>query len=74
MRLNDLNLGAKGMVKKLNISGKQKQRLLDIGLTEGTVIESVLRSPSGDPTAYYIRGALIAIRKEDSCNIMCDVI
>lgn len=74
MRLNDLKLGAKGMVKKLNIFGKQKQRLLDIGLTEGTVIESVLRSPSGDPTAYYIRGALIAIRNEDSCNIMCDAI
>jgi ferrous iron transport protein A len=42
-----------------------RRRLLDIGLAENTVVECVGRSPSGDPAAYLIRGAVIAIRKCD---------
>jgi len=36
---------------------------------EGTKIRCVLRSPLGDPAAYRIRGAVIAIRKEDAKNV-----
>ena len=35
----------------------------------GTVVEAQLRGPGGDPTAYVIRGALIAIRK-DQANLI----
>ena len=37
-------------------------------LTEvpGTVVENELTAPSGDPTAYRIRGALIALRREQA--------
>ena len=47
-------------------------RLEELGLTVGTVIECVLRSPLSDPTAYRIRGALIAIRGRDCENITVD--
>ena len=43
---------------------------LDIGLTENTLVECVGVSPLGDPAAYAIRGAVIAIRKTDSKNIL----
>ena len=45
------------------------QRLKDIGLTEGTRVDCLMRSPLGDPVAYLIRGAVIALRKEDSQNV-----
>lgn len=46
-----------------------RQRLRDIGVTEGTNIFCVMKSPLGDPVAYLIRGAVIALRQEDSRNV-----
>ena len=47
-----------------------RRRLQDIGLIEGTDVECLQKSPAGDPVAYYIRGAVIALRSEDSQNIL----
>lgn len=58
--------GEKGIVEKLCNENSIKRRLQDIGLVKGTVVECVGISPLGDPTAYLIRGAVIAIRNEDS--------
>ncbi|MDD2434693.1 MAG: FeoA family protein [Bacilli bacterium] len=74
MTLNDLKLGSKGRIEKIKVDGKTRQRLIDMGLTEGVIVESALRSPSGDPIAYYIRGTLIAIRNEDSSKVICEAI
>ena len=48
------------------------RRLLDIGLIEGTDVACLQKSPAGDPVAYMIRGAVIALRAEDSANILVD--
>jgi DtxR family Mn-dependent transcriptional regulator len=42
--------------------GQQRRRLMDLGVLPGTVIRAEMRSPGGDPTAYLIRGATIALR------------
>jgi Fe2+ transport system protein FeoA len=42
---------------------------MDLGVIPGTVIEMETRSPGGDPTAYRIRGALIALRRESAGHI-----
>lgn len=49
--------------------GSQRRRLLDLGVVRGTEIESSLDSASGDPVAYLIRGALIALRREQAAWI-----
>lgn len=43
--------------------GIQRRRLLDLGVVPGTRVTAELRSSAGDPTAYLIRGALIALRR-----------
>ena len=48
-----------------------RQRLRNLGLIEGTNITCVHKSPLGDPTAYLIRGAVIALRSEDSSRVSC---
>lgn len=52
----------------LNISkacrGQQRRRLLDLGIVPGTKVRAEMRSASGDPTAYNVRGALVALRKQ----------
>lgn len=46
--------------------GTQRRRLLDLGVVRGTEITPEFVSASGDPVAYRIRGALIALRREQA--------
>lgn len=69
--LKDLKRGQKVTVKELKSTGSIRRRLQDIGLIEGTEVECVQKSPAGDPVAYLIRGAVIALRSEDSSNVFC---
>ena len=68
-KLCELKIDEKARVKELKIKGAMRRRLQDIGLIEGTEVKCVLISPLGDPKAYEIRGAVIAIREDDSKNI-----
>ena len=42
---------------------------MDIGMIEGTKVEKKYESYWNDPAAYYVRGAVIAIRKKDAQKI-----
>ncbi len=68
--LDFLHPGEFGIIKKLRSTGSMRRRLMDIGLIKDTVVECVGKSPLGDPTAFMIRGAVIAIRQED-CRDIC---
>ena len=72
--LSEVELGSSCIIKKINLEGSIKRRLLDIGLIEGTKVENVLVSPFKDPIAFLIRGAVIAIREDDSKNIMVELV
>ncbi|SHI71627.1 ferrous iron transport protein A [Clostridium cavendishii DSM 21758] len=72
--LNHLPLGGKCKVKELNSNGLLRRRLLDLGLINDTIIEALQKSPSGDPVAYLIRGAVIALRTEVSSMILVEII
>lgn len=69
--LGALEPGEKGEVIELSprIRGAERRRMLDLGILPGTVIEAEMNSPIGDPTAYRIRGALIALR-DDQANLI----
>lgn len=68
--LTHLNPGQRGEVLELKDTGSMRRRLLDIGLAPNTPIECIGRSPLGDPSAFLIRGAVIAIRSEDCKKII----
>ena len=70
--LNTIPEGGKVRVSRLLSSGSMRRRLLDIGLIEGTDVECLQRSPAGDPVAYLIRGAVIALRAEDASQILVE--
>ncbi|MFZ5777559.1 MAG: FeoA family protein [Bacillota bacterium] len=64
--LADLAPGRCGLVTSLLATGLPRRRLLDLGFVPGTRVESVRRSPAGDPTAFALRGATIALRHEEA--------
>ncbi len=51
------------------IRGVERRRLMDLGLLPGTTIEVEMESVSGNPIAYRIRGAVIALRKNQAALI-----
>ena len=56
-------------VKRIDTPDEMRRRFLDIGLIEGTGVLCLGRSPAGDPSAYLIRGAVIAIRHSDAATV-----
>lgn len=73
MTLDQLKIGQKARV--LEIEGESiKRRLLEIGLIQGVMTECVLESPFHEPKAYFIKGATIAIRKEDARKVLVEVV
>ena len=67
--LNTLIVGESCFTDKIIINDDMHRRFIDIGLVENTYVKCVGESPSGDPKAYMIRGAVIAIRSEDAEKI-----
>lgn len=63
-RLSSLAIGQQATVVDLSSAcrGPERRRLLDLGVVPGTVIRTELVSTGGDPIAYRIRGAMIALR------------
>ncbi len=72
--LHHLSLGAFGKVRHLTADGNTRRRMLDLGLICGTRVEALQKSPSGDPIAYEIRGAVIALRSEEASKILVEVL
>ena len=70
--MNRLEEGRWGRVIRLDTKGDMRRRLQDIGLVEGTMVRCLWKSPSGDPAAYLIRGAVIALRNEASSEIFVE--
>ncbi|MFZ5987872.1 MAG: FeoA family protein [Bacillota bacterium] len=71
--LHLLPIGGTGTVRMLTSKGDIRRRMLDLGLIDNTKVESLRRSPSGDPIAYQIRGAVIALRSEEASNILVEI-
>lgn len=69
MNLDELQQGQTALVKALHITGPNRRRLMDLGILPGTRINIEMRSPLGDPTAYRVRGAVIALRKVQAREI-----
>lgn len=72
--LNQVPINKKCRIKKISLAGLVKRRILDLGFIIDTEIEVVQKSPLGDPRAYFVRGALIAIRSEIASSILVEIL
>ena len=70
LKLDTISIGKHVSVEELSATELLRERMLALGVTKGTNIEVIRRGPSGDPTVYDIRGAMIALRKEEASLIM----
>ena len=69
--LTNLKIGEVAQVVSISprTRGVERRRLMDLGILPGTAIEIEMASPSGNPTAYRVRGAVIALRQTQAEDI-----
>jgi ferrous iron transport protein A len=66
LKLHNASVGSVVKVEELTSTGYLRERMLALGLTKGARVEVIRRGPSGDPTVFNIRGAMIALRNEEA--------
>lgn len=67
--LSALAQGERGYIRRVGGQPDMARRLKELGLLRGTEVRCELVSPAGDPAAYRIRGALIALRRKDALGV-----
>jgi ferrous iron transport protein A len=67
--LDQLPMNFTATVIGLDNRGLERRRMMDLGILPGTRIAVEMKNPLGDPTAYRIRGAVIALRREQAQTI-----
>ncbi len=69
LELSKLKPGEKAVIKEINLQGKLKYRLLELGIVENTELKLIKYAPLGDPIQISIRGYNLAMRKETAKKI-----
>ena len=64
--LAEMKIGEYAIVSELTAIGPIGRRIQDLGIIVGTKVECVQKSPLGDPVAFMVRGAVIALRLENA--------
>lgn len=76
-RLGELKKGESGMIRGHSKESSHENlvgRLLEMGLLEGAQVELIHEAPFGkDPIAVRVRGALIALRRQEANLIEVEV-
>lgn len=70
MTLRDLKPGQEGTVEFIGVSGPIKRRIMDMGVTPGTIIKVIKVAPLGDPIEVNIRGYELSLRKDEAAQIV----
>ena len=69
MTLDQLKPNETATVTALHSVGPNRRRLMDLGIVSGTQVAVEMISPLGDPVAYRVRGAVVALRRKQASEI-----
>ncbi|MFB6467139.1 ferrous iron transport protein A [Cytobacillus sp. Hz8] len=72
--LSDGKIGDVIKIKSLHLTGFMRRRLMDLGFLPGVTVKILQKSPLGDPIAYHVNHTTIALRKEESSQIMGELV
>ncbi|MBQ2717117.1 MAG: ferrous iron transport protein A [Clostridia bacterium] len=64
--LKEVKIGSSAKVVKLYGEGALRRRIMDMGITKGTVVTVRKVAPLGDPIELTVRGYELSIRKSDA--------
>ena len=70
--LKETRIGETVRVVKLHGEGAVKRRIMDMGLTKGTLVHVKKSAPLGDPIELTVRGYELSIRKAEAENVIVE--
>ena len=70
--LSRLPEGSSGTVTEIHLGGAILRRTQELGLTEGCQVHCVMRGAGHGPSAVKLRGAVIALRRQDAARILVE--
>jgi len=71
-RLNQLAVGDRAVIRRLDCDASLKQRLLDLGLTRGSRLAVVRFAPLGDPVEIKVRGYSLSLRGAEAAGVVVE--
>lgn len=72
--LNEATTGDCIKITQVNITGAMRRRLFDLGFVPSALVTVLQKSPLGDPIAIRVSNTTIALRKEESSNILGELV
>lgn len=70
--LSDLKVGESGVIVKMDIKGKARQRFLAMGLIKGETVTVKRVAPLGDPIDFILKGYHLSLRKSEASEILVE--
>ena len=70
--LRDVPVGETVKVVKIDGDGAVRRRIMDMGLTKGTLVHVKKSAPLGDPIELTVRGYELSIRKAEAENVIVE--
>lgn len=71
-RLLDLKINESSKIVDIDEKCKLKQRLMDLGMNENSVITCVLDSAHHNPKAYSVKNSIFALRSSIAQHILVE--
>jgi len=68
--LDSLHEGEQGRITGLTGTADLRRRLMEMGLTPGTMLRVVRFAPLGDPIDIEVRGYHLSLRKQEARQVM----
>ncbi|MGL5977963.1 MAG: FeoA family protein [Erysipelotrichaceae bacterium] len=70
--LSSIKINQPVIIKSIECENPMRRRIMDMGLTNNTLITIKKLAPLGDPFELEIRGFSLTIRKADASKIMVE--
>lgn len=68
--LDQLGIGEEAVIHAVRGQDALRRRLLELGLVDGTPVARHGTAPLGDPLTFRVRGAVLALRREDARQVV----
>ncbi|MDU2066053.1 MAG: ferrous iron transport protein A [Sporomusaceae bacterium] len=74
MFLHEVESGSQAKVKKIIGTGPLQRRILDMGITPGTLVKVQKLAPLGDPLEVKAKGFNLSLRKAEASMIEVEAV
>lgn len=74
MRLAEITVGRRAKIVEVEGVDDVGVRLLEMGLTPGTVVRLLGVAPLGDPLEFEVRGYRLSVRKSEAQRVVAEAV